>query len=247
MSSTDELVPVLKRLKLSGVLQTMELRTSQAVEDGLPYPEYLYRLLKDEVERREGKQLQQRLRRASFDSMKTLEDFDFAFNPGVPKSRVIDMATTRFVDKKENVLIVGPTGVGKSHLAQALGVRACQAGHRSLYVPAHQLLTDLRAARADDSYETKMRKYCGVDLLIVDDLGLRPLSHDEPLDLYELVRRRYERGAMIITSNRDVPEWYSLFGDPLLASAAMDRLLHHAHVLRISADARSYRNPLPEA
>ena len=247
MSSTDELVPVLKRLKLSGVLQTMELRTSQAVEDGLPYPEYLYRLLKDEVERREGKQLQQRLRRASFDSMKTLEDFDFAFNPGVPKSRVIDLATTRFVDKKENVLIVGPTGVGKSHLAQALGVRACQAGHRSLYVPAHQLLTELRAARADDSYETKLRKYCSVDLLIVDDLGLRPLSHDEPLDLYELVRRRYERGAMVITSNRDVPEWYGLFGDPLLASAAMDRLLHHAHVLRINADSRSYRNPLPAA
>ena len=247
MSSTDDLVPVLKRLKLSGVLQTMELRTSQAVEDGLTYPEYLYRLLKDEVERREGKQLQQRLRRASFDSLKTLEDFDFAFNPGVPKSRVIDLATTGFVRSRQNVLIVGPTGVGKSHLAQALGVRACQAGHRCLYAPAHQLLTELRASRADDSYEAKMRRLCAADLLIVDDLGLRPLVRDEPVDLYELIRRRYERGSMIITSNRDIPEGHGLFGDALLASAAMDRLLHHAHVLRIDATARSYRNPLPAA
>lgn len=247
MSSTDELVPVLKRLKLSGVLQTMELRTSQAVEDGLTYPEYLYRLLSDEVERREGKQLQQRLRRASFDSVKTLEDFDFRFNPAVPKSKVIDLATTSFVGRRENVLIVGPTGVGKSHIAQALGVRACQAGHRCLYLPAHQLLTELRAARGDDSYETRMRKYCAVDLLIVDDIGLRPLVRDEPLDLYELIRRRYERGSLVMTSNRDIPEWHDLFGDALLASAAMDRLLHHAHVVRIGADARSYRNPLPEA
>ena len=247
MSSTDDLVPVLKRLKLSGVLQTMELRTSQAVEDGLSYPEYLYRLLKDEVERREGKQLQQRLRRASFDSMKTLEDFDFAFNPGVPKSKVIDLATTGFVRSKHNVLVVGPTGVGKSHLAQALGVRACQAGHRCLYLPAHQLLTQLRAARADDSYEVRMRKYCSVELLIVDDLGLRPLVRDEPLDLYELIRRRYERGSMVITSNRDIPEWHGLFGDALLASAAMDRLLHHAHLIRIDASAKSFRNPLPAA
>ena len=168
MSSTDELVPILKRLKLSGVLQTIELRTGQAVQDGLTYPEYLYRLLKDEVERREGKQLQQRLRRASFDSVKTLEDFDFTFNPGVPKSKVIDLATTQFVANHDNVLVVGPTGVGKSHLAQALGVRACQAGYRSLYVTAHQLLTELRAARADDSYEAKMRRYCAADLLIVD-------------------------------------------------------------------------------
>lgn len=245
MSSTEDLVPVLKRLKLSGVLQTMELRTSQAVEDGLTYPEYLYRLLKDEVERREAKQLQQRLRRASFDSVKTLEDFDFAFNPQVPKARIIDLATTRFVADRHNVLVIGPTGVGKSHLAQALGVRACQAGYRSLYVSAHQLLARLRAARADDSYETAMRKYCSVDLLIVDDLGLRPLVRDEPIDLYELVRRRYERGSTVFTSNRDIPEWHALFGDPLLASAAMDRLLHHAHVIRIDAGARSYRNPVP--
>lgn len=241
MGVTDDLVPVLKKLRLSGVLQSLELRNREATEDGLAHTEYLYRLLHDEVDRRESKQLSLRLRRANFEGMKSVEDFDFQFNPNVPKAKVLDLATCQFVERKANVLIVGKTGVGKSHLAQALGQRACRAGYNALYVAAHDLLTQLRAARADLSHEKKLARFTAPDLLIVDDLGLRPLSGDEPIDLYEIIRRRYERSAMIITSNRDIAEWYPLFGDPLLASAAMDRLLHHAHVLDI--DGESYRNP----
>lgn len=241
MGVTDDLVPVLKKLRLSGVLQSLELRNREATEDGLAHTEYLYRLLHDEVDRRESKQLSLRLRRANFEGMKSVEDFDFQFNPNVPKAKILDLATCQFVERKANVLIVGKTGVGKSHLAQALGQRACRAGYNALYVAAHDMLTQLRAARADLSHEKKLARFTAPDLLIVDDLGLRPLSGDEPIDLYEIIRRRYERGAMIITSNRDIAEWYPLFGDPLLASAAMDRLLHHAHVLDI--DGESYRNP----
>lgn len=243
MSSTEDLIPLLKKLRLSGVLQSLELRTRQAVDDDLPHGEFLYRLLSDEVERRDAKQLEQRVRRASFEGPRNLEDFDFHFNPEIPKTKIIDLATCAFVDRKENVLLVGRTGVGKSHIAQALGLRACRAGHHTLYISAHDMLAQLRAARADVSLERKMLRFTTPDLLIIDDLGLRPLTHDEPVDLYEIIRRRYEHGSTIITSNRDVEEWHPLFGDALLASAAMDRLLHNAHVVVMDGD--TYRNPPP--
>jgi len=241
MSPTDELIPVLKKLRMSGVLQSLEDRTRQAVDDDLAHAEFLYRLLHDEVERREAKQLSMRLKRASFEHQKTLEDFDFVFNPNVPKAKVLDLATCAFVDRRENVLLVGQTGVGKSHIAQALGHRACMAGHLVLYTSAHQMLGQLRASRADNSYDRKLLRFTKPDLLILDDLGLRALNHDEPMDLYEVISQRYERGSIVITSNRAVEEWPPLFGDQLLAGAAMDRLLHHGHLVTIEGD--SYRNP----
>ncbi|HEY0868753.1 MAG TPA: ATP-binding protein, partial [Fimbriimonas sp.] len=134
MSPTDDLVPLLKKLRLSGVLQTLDLRTKQAVDGDLSHSEFLYRLLADEVERRDSKQLSQRVRRANFEHAKTIDDFEFHFNPSVAKAKVLDLATCAFVERHENVLIVGPTGVGKSHIAQALGHRACLAGHQVLYV-----------------------------------------------------------------------------------------------------------------
>ncbi|MEI9947701.1 MAG: IS21-like element helper ATPase IstB [Pseudomonadota bacterium] len=241
MSAIDELVPHLKKLRLSGVLQSLELRLQQSREDSLPYEEFLFRLLSDEVERRDGKQLEQRVRRANFEHDKTLEDFDFHFNPNVPKARVIDLATCSFIEKRQNVLLLGPTGVGKSHIAQALGHRACRLGKSVLHVAAQDLFKQLRAARADGSHDRRMLRFTTPDLLIIDDLGLRPLRDDEPVDLYEIIRTRYERHSTLITSNRTAPEMGGLFGDPLLASAAMDRLLHDAHVLIL--EGASFRNP----
>lgn len=244
MSAIDDLVPLLKKLRLSGVLQSLEIRMKQAVDDELRYDEFLFRLLADEVERRDAKQLEQRLRRASFENNKTLEDFDFHFNPEIPKTKIIDLGNCSFVDRKESVLLLGQAGVGKSHIAQALGHRACRAGYGVLYTAAGDMLRGLRAARGDDTYDRKLLRLTSIELLIIDDLGLRPLSGDEPHDLYEIIRLRYQRGATIVTANRDVEELAPLFGDPLLASAAMDRLLHGAHVLRMVGE--SHRNPPPK-
>jgi DNA replication protein DnaC len=243
VSTTDSLIPLLKKLRLSGVLQSLDLRTRQAADDNLSHGEFLLRLLSDEVERRDGKQLDQRMRRANFEGSRSLEDFDFHFNAKIPKSKIIDLATCAFVERKENVLLVGRPGVGKSHIAQALGQRACRAGHQVLYLSANEMLTTLRAARADDSLDRKMLRFTSPDLLVIDDLGLRPLIADEPIDLYEIIRKRYERGSTILTSNRAIEEWPPLFGDLLLASAAMDRLLHHSHLIEMEGD--TYRNPPP--
>lgn len=241
MSIADELVPILKKLRLSGVLQTLDLRTKEAVDSDLSHTEFLFRLCSDEVERRESKQLDLRLRRAAFEGVKRLEDFEWSFNSQIPKSKIVDLATCAFVERKSNVLLIGPTGVGKSHIAQAIGERACRTGHSALYTSAHRMLASLRAARADQSHDKRIARYTSPDLLIVDDLGLRPLEGDEPIDLYEIIRQRYEQGSMIITSNRAIEEWYPLFIDDLMASAAMDRLLHHAHV--VVMEGHSYRNP----
>ncbi len=241
MSLTDELRPVFKKLRLSGLLQTLDLRTEEATSDNLGYAEFLHRLLQDEVERRDSKQLDLRLHRANFEHERTLEDFDFAFNPSIPKTRVIDLATCAFVRKRENVLLIGPAGVGKSHLAQAIGHRACRGGHKVLCVGANDMMKQLRAARGSGTYDRRLLRFTTPDVLIIDDLGLRPLKGDEPLDLYEIIRQRYERGSIVLTSNRAVDELAALFGDALLASAAMDRLVHHSHVLIIEGD--SYRNP----
>jgi DNA replication protein DnaC len=241
VSPIDNLIPLLKKLRMSGVLLTLELRTKQAVDDNLSHAEFLLRLLMDEVERRDSKQLDQRIRRASFEHAKTIEDFDFHFNPAIPKAKILDLATCTFVPQRKNVVIIGPTGVGKSHISEAIGHRACLAGHTVLYVAAQDMLAQLRAARADESYERRLLRFTTPDLLIIDDLGLRPLTRDEPLDLYEIIRHRYERTSTIITSNRDAGELGGIFGDPLLASAAMDRILHGAHVITIEGP--SYRNP----
>ncbi len=239
MSPTDELIPQLKKLRLSGILETLDVRLRQAVDGELSHIEFLLRLFTDEVERRDTKQLQQRVSRAGFEHHKTLEEFDFAFNPKLPKSKLLDLTTCRFLDSHTNVLFVGPSGVGKSHIAQAVGHRACLSGRKTKYVTANALFTSLRAGRGDGTYDRKLAKIAAVDLLIVDDLGLRPMQFDEPLDLYEIIRQRYEKHSTIITSNRAVTEWYPMFGDELLASAAMDRLLHHSHIIEL--EGRSFR------
>ena len=236
MSSNHQLTPKLKSLRLSGILETLEIRTQQAVTEQLSYGDFLQRLVEDEVERRGQKQLDLRLRRATLDQTKTLESFDFGFNQTLNRQQIFELATCRFVEQHESVLIQGPAGVGKSHLAQALAHEACRRGFDVLFIPAARMLAHLHGGRADGTYERRLLTYTRPDLLVLDDFGLKPLAPPAPEDFYDVINERYERGAVIITSNRAFSEWPDLFQSPLLASAALDRLAHHAQQITITGD-----------
>jgi len=233
------LTPMLRTLRISGLLETLEVRNRQAVEGRLAYGEFLVLLLQDEVERRAQAALRLRLRRGTFDPGKTLEAFDFGFNPKLNKAQVFDLATCQFVARHENLLLYGPTGVGKSHLAQALAHEACRRGHEVLFVSTAKMLTHLAGGRADGTLAQRLARYLRPDLLVLDDFGLKPLRAPGPEDLYDIIHERYERGSILLTSNRDRSEWADLFGEPLLASAALDRLTHRAHFLEVTGP--SYR------
>ncbi len=239
MELKQHLVPKLKHLRLSGILDTLDVRSQQAVAEHWTYAEFLERLLEDEVERREQKQLALRVRRADLTSGKTLETFDFTFNPGINRPRVYDLGTCQFIHEKRNVLLCGPTGVGKTHLAQALAHAACRQDLDVVFTSAHTMLRHLNAGRADGTYEKRLMGYVRPDLLVIDDFGLKPLTSPGPEDLYDVINERYEKGSILITSNRAPGEWAGWFTDPLLASAGLDRLAHNAYVLIITGS--SYR------
>jgi DNA replication protein DnaC len=234
-----QLAPHLRRLRLSGILDTLEVRTQQAIAEHWSYVEFLARLVQDEAERREHKRLDLRLRRGAVDTTKTLELFDFGFNPGINRQQVFDLATCAFVRQRRNVLICGQTGVGKTHLAQAITHEAARQGFEVLYTTADQLLRHLHAGRADGSTDQRLQRYLAPALLVIDDFGLKPLPPTGPVDLYDVINGRYEKGSLVVTSNRAPAEWPELFGDPLLANAGLDRLGHRATVLLIAG--RSFR------
>lgn len=239
MELNHQLTPKLKQLRLSGVLSTLEARHRQAIDGQWSYIEFLERLLEDEVERRAQKQLALRLRRATLNVSKTLEGFDWSFNPSINRQQILHLASCDYIRRKRNVLICGPSGVGKSHVAQSLAHEACRQGFDVLFVTAHKMLQHLHGGRADGTWEKRLALYLRPDLLILDDFGLKPLSEMAPADLYDVINERYEVGSIVVTSNRAPSEWPELFGNPLLASAGIDRLAHHAELIVITG--RSFR------
>lgn len=233
MELKHQLTTQLRQLRLSGVLETLEARNRQAIDDKWSYLEFLSRILEDEVERRAQKQLQLRLRRGALNTTKTLEGFDFDFNPNLNRQQILNLATCEFIREKRNLLICGPTGVGKSHLAQAYGQEAARQGMDVLFTSVQKMLSHLNGGRADNSWERRLNLYLRPDLLILDDFGLKSIQPPGPEDLYDVINERYERGSILLTSNRAPSEWPDLFQDPLLASAGLDRLLDRAEVLVI--------------
>lgn len=243
MNPMPELGPMLKQLRLSGILDSLESRNKQAIDKKMPYPEFLALLIGDEVARREQKRFATRLRRAAFRSHKTLDQFDFSFNSNINSALIHELITGRFIEEKVAVLIAGPCGTGKSHIAQAIGHAAVRQGHDVLFTSQSQLLTSLHAARATEAYERKFQTLAKVPLLIIDDFGLKPLRSPQDEDFHDLIAERYEQVATVITSNLDFGEWGDAFPNQLLGAATLDRLRHGAY--RVVLDGKSYRSPRP--
>jgi DNA replication protein DnaC len=221
----------LRGLRMSGVLETLAVRERQAIDGQWSYMEFLERLLEDEIERRAQKQLTQRLRRGALNTTKTIEGFDFQFNPGLNRQQILQLAVCEYIHQHRNLLICGPTGVGKTHLAQALGQEAARQGLDVLFISAQKMLQHIHGGRADGSLERRINTYLRPDLLILDDFGLKPIQPPGPEDLYDIINERYEKGSILLTSNRAPAEWADVFLDPLLASAGLDRLLDRAEVI----------------
>src|SRR6476469_836112 len=235
-----ELERSLRQLHLSGMASVLETRLRQAQAEAMAPIDLIACLVSDELTLRADRLLERRRKQAGFrDPDKTLDNFDFGFNPKMNRSLVFDLATAAFIAKREDALFLGPGGSGKSHLAQAIGQAAILQGYKVLYREVHVLLDELADAVADGTRKDYMQSVATVPLLIVDDFGMRKLPHTAAEDLLEIVMRRYERFSTLLTSNRPVEDWGKLLGDVAAVSAMLDRLLHHGHVLK--CDPRSWR------
>lgn len=229
MTPLPELAPMLKQLRLSGITESLDQRNREAIEHKMTYPEFLALIIQDEAARRDQKKYSTRLRRAGFRSDKTLERFDFDFDPNIDRALIRELATCRFTNEKVSVLITGLCGTGKSHIAQAIGHCAVREGIDVLFTSQTKLLAQINAARATDTVDRKLQALARIPLMIIDDFGLKPFKQGQDEDFHELVAERYERNSTIITSNLDFAEWGDAFPNKLLGAATIDRLRDRAY------------------
>lgn len=234
----EELDRALRQLRLGGIADALSIRTQQAQTDNLRPLDFLSLLVHDELQRRRDRLVERHIKAAALRDRKTLDTFDWKFN-AVDRALIFELATGRFIDGHEDVLLLGNAGVGKSHIAQGIAMAAIHAGFRVFYREAHLLFEELVLAGATGERATAITKFSEIPLLIIDDLGMRKLPATAAEDLLEIIMRRYERASTIITSNRPLQDWLAMFGDTPAVAAFLDRLMHHSHLIEIRG--KSYR------
>lgn len=235
----QQLISNLKRLRLTGMLSSLDIRIQEAQGNQLNHQEFIELLIQDEINLRDDRALSRRIKSARFRETKRIEDFDFQFNKSIKRPQIFNLATCDFIRKRYDILLIGPPGVGKSHIAQGLGLRAATNGFQVLYRSIFDAVSELRQADAIDEKRKVLNKYLKPDLLIIDDMGLKKLPSHSGENLFEIIMRRFELKSTIMTSNRPIDEWGKLIGDVPTATAILDRFLSRAEIIEIKG--KSYR------
>jgi len=241
----EELCQGLRRLKLRRIREVLEDYNRLAVTQQLSYLDFLAGLVQEEVAARDETQHTKRLKAARLPCHKTIEDFDFQFQTSVSRQTVLELARLRFIENHENCVLVGPPGVGKTHLAIALGLKAVEAGYRVYFTTVQDLVDDLYATLADNSFRSRLRTLLANDVIICDELGYLPMDATASNHLFQVVAQAYARRSLIVTSNRPFQEWGSVFASTSIATATLDRLLHHVHILNLQGDSYRLKERMP--
>ena len=229
----------LRDFKLSGMARTVPVRLEEAGGSTMTHQEFLELLLEDEANQRSDNRRKKLYQGAHLPFEKGIEDFDFTFQPSVKKAEILELSTGNFIGKRENIIFIGQPGTGKTHLSVALGLTALGHGYTVLFTSVWEMITALEQSRADLSYHKKVRCYTQPDLLVLDELGYKSMAESTVEDFFDIVSKRYEKGSIIMTSNRAFGEWDKIFIDKTLTGAILDRLVHHCHIITIKGE--SYR------
>ncbi|AEE48392.1 IS21-like element helper ATPase IstB [Haliscomenobacter hydrossis] len=226
----------LKYLRMSAVLQSLKNHNDTAQEQQLSYLEFFEMLIEDECAKRKANVLRQRLAKSKLNTQKSFEHYDLNFQPELDKKMLSEIRSCRFIDEHKNIILIGKPGTGKTHLANAIGLEAAARGYSVLFTHLHTLLEKLAQGRIDSSHRRTLQQILAPDLLILDEIGFRSLAPQALDDFFEIIRHRYEHKSTIFTSNRNFEDWGAILGDKVMASAIIDRIVHHAHILKFNGD-----------
>lgn len=232
----------LRALKMPAMAEGLEMRNRHALDNQTTYLEFLELLVEDESASRQANGYRSRLKDSRLDTQKVLDTYDFTYQPQLDKRQVYELASCRFIEQRHNAVFMGKPGVGKTHLAHAIGLEAVKRGKKVLFVHTNEMVDRLYASRADGSYQATMQRYLKPDLLILDELGFKKMPQNSMEDFFEIIRRRYETGSVVITTNRNFEDWGALFGDRVIASAIIDRIVHHAVIVKLTGSSYRVKN-----